>query len=278
MGGFDVNVGEVRAHADTVATLSDRVNSAGVTAQAPVGGGAYGVFGASFAASLAHAADQVREAVAGGAESFTDVRIGLGEAAELYRQIDETHAQLLRGIGGEVDSGTTTASGAGAQGIARGMPSPAPASSDEPSQESSVIPAKLGRRPPASVPGQRAKAVAVLQRISREYPISVATVALRPVSTAHGWVGDLASAEIGDHYEREAGRLLRRPPTDANLREMADTETRFWNSERGNWVGSLMPASMRYSLLVSGRDAWLNEFPPAERDRIAKQLGVRLGN
>ncbi|MET1072445.1 MAG: hypothetical protein ABWY11_07355, partial [Umezawaea sp.] len=263
---------------------SDRVNSAGTTAQDSVGGDAYGVFGASFAAVLVSAADQVREAIAGGAESFTDVRIGLAETADLYQRIDETQAQVFRGIdGGDGRSGTTNPSGTsasdtGSQGATRGVPSVVPASGDGPFQQSAVIPAKLGRRPPPSLPGQRAKAVAVLQRISKEVPISVATVALRPVSTAHGWVGDFASAEIGDHYEKDAGELLRRPPTNANLREMAEAETRFWNSDRGNWVGTLMSADRRYSFLVRGRDAWLDEFPPADRDRIAKQLDVRLGN
>ncbi|MCS7480395.1 type VII secretion target [Umezawaea endophytica] len=281
MDRVNVSVGEVRTHADTVENLSHQVASAGTTVEGSVGGGAFGVFGASFTASLGHAADQVREAVAKGAESFTDVRIGLSQAADVYQQIDETQAQVFRGIGGGVDySGLTTASGAtasdtGPQGVTRGMSSVA---GGEAFQHSDVVPVKLGRRPPPSVPGQRAKAVAVLKRISKEYPISVATVALRPVSTAHGWVGDVASAEIGDHYENDAGHLLRQPPTNANLREMAETETKFWNSDRGNWVGSLMSASTRYSMLVSGRDAWLNEFPPAERDRIAKQLGVRLGN
>ncbi|PRY41434.1 WXG100 family type VII secretion target [Umezawaea tangerina] len=228
MSGFDVDVGEVRAHAEAVSIFSDQVDAAGDTARAAVGGDAFGLFGASFASALVLAADQVRDAIAGGAVSLTDVRVGLRETADLYQQVDEAQAQLFRGVDGEPDhSGTTSTSGAAASGTGspsttRGMPSTTPVSGDRPFQQGDVIPAKLGRPPQPSPPGQRAKAVAVLQRIAEE-------------------------------------------------------ETRFWNSDRGNWVGSLMPASMRYSMLVSSRDSWLAEFPPAERDRIARQLGVRPG-
>jgi hypothetical protein len=39
-----------------------------------------------------------------------------------------------------------------------------------------------------------------------------------------------------------------------------------------------MSADTRYNYLVEARTEWLNEMAPADRARIAQQLGVRLGN
>ncbi len=255
---FDVDVGEVRAHAATVGSVSEQVNAAQATHPA-VAEGAFGEVAAFFATAVTSAGEEIRDVIAASARSVSNVQGGLDATADLYEQIDDRHAQLLRVVDeGDGSAGTT------------------PAVDDTPFQQGGITTAQLsGQSEPSSV-GQRAKAVAVLERISKEHPISVATVALRPVRTAYGWVGNLASAEIGDHYEKDAAELLRQPPTDANLRKMADAETKFWNSDRGNWVGALMPAGMRYSMLVGSRDDWLNEFPPAERDRLARQLDVHL--
>jgi hypothetical protein len=115
----------------------------------------------------------------------------------------------------------------------------------------------------------------VLQRISKENPVSVATVALPEVRWLHGWARDLFSAQIGDHYEKDIPHLLSKPPTDANLREVVETETRFWNSERGNWAGRMLTADDRFDRLVNSRTEWLNAMPTAERDRISRELGLR---
>lgn len=236
--GYEVNVDEVRAHAGTVAGISDEVGSARPSVQ--VGDNSFGTIASFFASAITSAGDQVGDAITRGAQAVMGVHTGLGATADNYQRIEDATSQRFA-VAGQGD----------------------------------IVMAKLGGKPKPNPPGQRAKAVAVLTKISSEKPISVATVALRPVRTAHNWVGDIASAEIGDHYERDVADLLRRPPTDANLRQMAETETAFWQSDRGNRIGAAMSADMRYSLLVSARDSWLNEFPPAERNRIAEQLGVR---
>lgn len=93
---FDVNVGEVRVHSSTVATLSTQVQSACGAAQASVHGNAYGMIGQFFAAALMLAGDQARDGILTAARSFMDVRAGLNAVADLYQQVDETHAELMR--------------------------------------------------------------------------------------------------------------------------------------------------------------------------------------
>lgn len=101
MDGFDVNVGEVRAHSSTVATISSQVNSACTAAQSSVHDNAYGMIGQFFAAAIMLASDQVREGILRGVQSFMDVHNGLRAVADLYQQVDETHAQLLSLVRGE---------------------------------------------------------------------------------------------------------------------------------------------------------------------------------
>jgi hypothetical protein len=97
--GFEVNVGEVRAHSATVATLSSQVNSACQTAQASVHDNAYGVIGQFFASALMGASDQVRDGILKAAKSFMDVKSGLDSVANLYQQIDKAHADLMKVAG-----------------------------------------------------------------------------------------------------------------------------------------------------------------------------------
>jgi hypothetical protein len=101
MDGFDVNVGEVRAHSATVATISSQVNSASSAAQSSVHGNAYGEIGQFFASVIMLASDQVRAGILKGAQSFTDVHNGLRAVADLYQQVDKTHAQLLALVKGD---------------------------------------------------------------------------------------------------------------------------------------------------------------------------------
>jgi excreted virulence factor EspC (type VII ESX diderm) len=96
MDGFNVNVGEVRDHSSTVATLSSQVNSACQTASASVHGNAYGMIGQFFAAALMLAGDQVRDGILKAAKSFMDVQTGLTAVADLYHQVDQAHAELMK--------------------------------------------------------------------------------------------------------------------------------------------------------------------------------------
>ncbi|GLZ43479.1 type VII secretion target [Actinokineospora sp. NBRC 105648] len=235
-GQFEVEVQEVRAHAQTVATVASQVGDA--VKAGSVGGGAFGAIGEFFASAITAAGDQVRGDIGRAAQAVIDVRAGLDAVAELYRQVDDAQARLFGG------------------------------------EDAKVTPVQSADPPYPT--RQRAKAEEVLRRIARDHPISAAAVALGPVHDARWWVGEIASATIGDHYEKDVAHLLRDKPTNATLKALADGETDFWKSERGNWVGAMMPASMRYSMLVDSRTEWLNAMPPADRDRIAKELGVQL--
>ncbi len=94
--GFHVNVGEVRVHSTTVATLSSQVNNACGTAQGSMHGNAYGAIGAFFAAALMMASDQVRDGILSAAKSFMDVTKGLDAVADLYHEVDQRSAELMR--------------------------------------------------------------------------------------------------------------------------------------------------------------------------------------
>jgi hypothetical protein len=240
--GFEVSVDDLRGHARTVDAVAGQVRSAGTAAQASVGGDSFGVIAEFFATAVMAASDQVREAIGTSAQAVMDVRAGLTAAADTYQQIEDAHARVFRVAGGPEDVTTAQAT---------------------PGTGTEV--------------GQRDKAIAVLERISEKHPISVATVAVRQVRWFRGWSGNLASATIGDHYEKDIPHLLAKEPTNANLREVADTETRYWNSDRGNWVGAAVSADRRYNMLVDARTEWLNEMPPAQREQVARQLGVQLG-
>lgn len=96
MDGFNVNVGEVRVHSSTVATISSQVNSACQTAQASVHDNAYGVIGQFFAAAIMLASDQVRDGFLKAAKSFLDVKSGLDAVANTYQQVDEARAELMK--------------------------------------------------------------------------------------------------------------------------------------------------------------------------------------
>jgi hypothetical protein len=93
--GYDVDVGEVRAHSATVATISNQVGSACGTAQASVHDNAYGMIGQFFAAAMMLAGDQARDGILKAAQSFADVRSGLSAVADLYQQVDVAHARLF---------------------------------------------------------------------------------------------------------------------------------------------------------------------------------------
>jgi len=93
--GFNINVPELRKHADTTATIASQVNSACQTAQGSVHDNSYGIIGQFFAAAMMLASDQVRDGLMRGAKSFMDVHNGLKAVADLYQQTDEARAQMF---------------------------------------------------------------------------------------------------------------------------------------------------------------------------------------
>ncbi|HEU5476070.1 MAG TPA: hypothetical protein VFV67_36045, partial [Actinophytocola sp.] len=163
-------------------------------------------------------------------------------------------------------------------------------------QETGADRIQLAQNAPKADERQRDKAIRVLDGIAKEHPVSVAAVARRPVAAAMdilrgigmrtgagglseslgNWMaGSLQAGEIGDHYDRDVRDILVKEPTDANLRELAQRETEFWNSNRGSTVGALMTEDMRYNTLINARNQWLLEFSPTERGEIMNRLGLR---
>jgi hypothetical protein len=241
---FEVNVDGLREHAATVGGLAGEVRAAGTAAQAAVGGDSFGSIAQFFAQSIMSTSDQVRDAIGTSAQSVLGVQSGLTANANAYQQTEEHHVQVFRVADGS-ETSTPAQVLAGATGDV----------------------------------GQRDKAIAVLERISKDHPVSVATVAVRQVKWFRGLAGNVLASRIGDHYEKDIPDLLAKEPTDANIRAVADRETAFWNSKQdGNWLGAAVSADRRYNMLVDARTEWLNEMPAAQRDQVARQLGVRLGN
>jgi hypothetical protein len=93
---FEINVGDLRQHASTVATISSEVNMACQLAQAALQGNAYGVIGQFLALALMQAGGDVRDVILKAVKSFTDVQSGLKAVADLYEQVDKAHADILR--------------------------------------------------------------------------------------------------------------------------------------------------------------------------------------
>ncbi|TDV54996.1 hypothetical protein [Actinophytocola oryzae] len=128
--------------------------------------------------------------------------------------------------------------------------------------------------------GQRDKAMSVLDGIIKKNPVSVAAVARRQLQRWtdntgwSDWARNFQSGNIGDHYEKDAAELLAKPPTDANLRSLADSETKFWQSPEGSTLGGWASADWRYDRLIDGRTWWLNEMPADRANDIRTQLGL----
>jgi len=88
------------------------------------------------------------------------------------------------------------------------------------------------------------------------------------------WARNVQSGHIGDHYEKEVADILAKPPTNENLRNLAETETKFWKSDNGSTVGGWFSADWRYDKLVAARTDWLAGMPPDEAAAIRQQLGL----
>lgn len=93
--GFNVSIGEVRAHATTVTTVAAQVRSASSSAQDSVGGGAYGQIGQFFASAITQACDELRQGIDRASQTVDQVESGLTQVADAYQAIDDRHATLF---------------------------------------------------------------------------------------------------------------------------------------------------------------------------------------
>jgi uncharacterized protein YukE len=93
MGDFNVSVGEVRDHAQTVGSIAANVRSVAGSAQDSVSGGAFGQIAEFFASAITGAAGEVRQAVNGAGQTVDQVRTGLTLVAADYESTDQTHAK-----------------------------------------------------------------------------------------------------------------------------------------------------------------------------------------
>lgn len=89
---------------------------------------------------------------------------------------------------------------------------------------------------------------------------SCAEVALLVVGPFHVIMAECQAGEIGRHYRDEVSGLLEVPPSNQNLRRLADRETAFWQTDRGSWLGRRISADLRYNLLVEARDRHLSDW------------------
>jgi methyl-accepting chemotaxis protein len=93
--GFNVVVGEVRAHASTVSTVASQVRSAAAGAQDSVGGGAFGQIGEFFASAITQACNELRQVGDRASQTVDQVQSGLSQVAEAYQSVDDNHASLF---------------------------------------------------------------------------------------------------------------------------------------------------------------------------------------
>jgi methyl-accepting chemotaxis protein len=94
--GFNVSIGEVRAHATTVTTVASMVRSASDNAYDSVGGGAFGQIGQFFAQAITQAADELRQGITRASQTVDEVQSGLSQVADAYQAIDERHMALFQ--------------------------------------------------------------------------------------------------------------------------------------------------------------------------------------
>jgi hypothetical protein len=93
--GFNVNVGEVRTHAQAVGDVAADVRSVAGGAQDSVSGGAFGEIAEFFASAITGAADAVRQTMNGASQNVDQVQSGLNLAADGYQAIEERHVQVF---------------------------------------------------------------------------------------------------------------------------------------------------------------------------------------
>lgn len=90
--GFDVVVGEVRVHAETVTSVAEGVRSASSGAQDSVSGGAFGEIAEFFASMVTQACQELRSIGDSASQTVDQVVSGLSQVADAYQTVDDTHA------------------------------------------------------------------------------------------------------------------------------------------------------------------------------------------
>lgn len=124
--------------------------------------------------------------------------------------------------------------------------------------------------PIQKVQGSRELALSVLQEVAGKDALTTAAVAQYAVEPFFKTAGNIASGQIGEHYQSIKDGLLSAVPTDKNLQLLADDETiNFWNKQPGlaGYVGSLMSKESRFAILKKCRDEqWINALD--EEDKV----------
>ena len=93
--GFNVNVDEVRSHAQAVGDIAATVRSVAGGAQDSVSGGAFGQIAEFFASAVTGAADTVRQSMGHAGETVDQVRSGLNLAADGYERTEDQHVRVF---------------------------------------------------------------------------------------------------------------------------------------------------------------------------------------
>lgn len=93
--GFNVVVGEVRAHATVVTTIASQVRSASGGAQESVGGGAFGEIGEFFASAISQACGELASIGELAGQTVEQVQSGLSAVADAYQAVDDNHMALF---------------------------------------------------------------------------------------------------------------------------------------------------------------------------------------
>jgi hypothetical protein len=96
---FNVNVGEVRAHAQTVGNIAENVRSVAGGASDSVSGGAFGQIAEFFASAITGAADVVRQSMNNAGQAVDQVQTGLKQTAEGYELVEDRHVQVFSTAG-----------------------------------------------------------------------------------------------------------------------------------------------------------------------------------
>ena len=96
---FNVNVGEVRSHAQTVGNIAENVRSVASGASDSVSGGAFGQIAEFFASAITSAADVVRQSMTHSSQSVDQVQTGLKQTADGYELVEDRHVQVFNTAG-----------------------------------------------------------------------------------------------------------------------------------------------------------------------------------
>lgn len=99
---FNVNVGEVRSHAQTVGSVAANVRSVAGSATDSVSGGAFGEIAEFFASAITGAADTVRQSMNDAGGTVDQVQTGLNRVADGYQATEDRHVQVFTVTEGEV--------------------------------------------------------------------------------------------------------------------------------------------------------------------------------